>query len=71
MEALNTLGCDIDEDSIRKFIDCKDNAVSKYSLKATINQYTNWPAQRKLAFYKTLPAKLILSEEIELLSKQF
>lgn len=69
IEAFNTLGCDINEDSIRKYIDCKDNAVSKYSLKVTINQYTNWSAQRKLAFYKTLPAKLILSEEIEQLSK--
>ena len=65
LAALNILNCEIKEDAIERFIQCKDNAVSKYSLRVDINQYTNWTNQRKLDFYKKLPKHLIVEEEIE------
>lgn len=65
LEALNILNCDIDEQIIERFINCKDNAVSKYSLNVDINKFTNWTNKRKLEFYEKIPPKFVLKEEIE------
>lgn len=65
IEALNILHCEVNESLIEKFISCNDNAVSKYSLRVEINQFTNWSNERKLEFYKKLPSKLVMKEEIE------
>ncbi|OUY08121.1 hypothetical protein [Acinetobacter populi] len=70
IEALNILDCEIGVDVIKRFIECKDNAVDKYYLKSIINQFSNWSNQKKLEFYQTLPSRFILSEEIENLEKQ-
>lgn len=69
LEALNTLNCDISEKMIERFIECKDNAVSKYSLNVEINKFTNWTNKRKLEFYQKLSPKFVLKEEIARLKK--
>ena len=68
LHAFKMLNGEINETMIERFINCKDNAVSKYSLKVVINKYTDWDNQRKLDFYKTLPTRLLLDEEIEKLN---
>ena len=65
LEALKILNCEISEKVIERFIECKDNAVSKYSLNVEINKFTNWTNKRKLEFYEKISPKFVLKEEIE------
>ncbi|WP_405397823.1 hypothetical protein [Maribacter sp. Asnod2-G09] len=69
IDALHTLKQDVSEEVIKKHINCRDNAVSKYSLKPIINYYTNWSNERKIAFYKSISSKYVLKEEIAVLEK--
>ena len=69
IDALHTLKQDVSEEVIKKHINCRDNAVSKYSLKPIINYYTNWSNERKIAFYKSISSKYVLKEEIVALEK--
>lgn len=65
LDALNILNYEINEQMVERFINCKDNAVSKYSLKVDINTFTNWTDKRKLEFYEKISPKFVLKEEIE------
>ncbi|MEN7547194.1 hypothetical protein AAG747_04700 [Rapidithrix thailandica] len=69
LDALYTLNSDITEEIINRYIRCSDNGVSKYSLRVTINNLTNWSNKRKVDFYNTLSPKYVMREELEALKE--
>lgn len=65
IDALHILQVPITEAMIEKWIAYKPEAVSKYSIPIMLNNNTQWTAAQKLAFYKTLPVRLVNEEEIK------
>lgn len=62
---LNYLGVPITEAMVRKWIDCRSNAVGEYNIPPVLNNCTAWSDEEKLNFYKKLPPKLQNKEEIK------
>lgn len=69
LEAFYTLDSDVTEEIVKRYIDCRDNSVSKYSLRVVVNNLTNWSKKRKHEFYSTLSPKYVLKEELDSLKE--
>ena len=70
IDMLNFLDVPISEEMLRKHIDCKENAVSEYNIPPLLNNETQWTKEQKLAFYATLPPKLVNKDELKKLQSE-
>lgn len=60
LDVFQQLGTPISEPMFLKYVQCKDNAVSNYSIETLAKKYLNWDKKRTARFVATLPKNTLV-----------